>query len=234
MLGLVVQINLNDMNQLIKNLCSFDRKERFAVFREVFFQHDQIEYPLSSSFLEKLKECIDVEFIPSKVFCATDYHLDWIEAALLLGDKSVENVSQPLDISNDKFNTNQQDIDLLIAFEDYFDSESTHVVLIEAKAYTHWNKEQLASKTKRLHEVFDKTEQIFRRRVKPYFVLMTNEVSKRIDKETTKTWSRWMKNDDGEPNWLTYCLPERRQIRRCSQKTHPSGNGLRIYFRGVP
>ena len=74
-----------------------------------------------------------------------DYHLDWIEMALYLAERGEFPDETPF--RNEHFpdiNRNQQDVDLLIAFEGGAAGEATtHVVLIEAKAYLGWTNAQL-------------------------------------------------------------------------------------------
>ena len=69
------------MSQVIEILRSLDRKERFAVLREAL-GFDGNAALLDSGFRDRLSDCIDV-VVPETAFVAVDYHLDWIEIALL-------------------------------------------------------------------------------------------------------------------------------------------------------
>ena len=123
------------MSQVIQALRSFDRKERFAVLREVL-RFDSETPRLDRRFREKLSDCIGVS-VPEHAFLAMDYHLDWIDVALYLVSKQGIRPKTPFpNERSPNINENQQDVDLLIAFEaDGTGEASTHLVHIEAKAY---------------------------------------------------------------------------------------------------
>ena len=83
---------------------------------------------------------------------------------------------------------NQEDVDLLVAFE----SDGTvHLVFIEAKGDTAWNNRQLRSKAKRLTEIFG-SEISKTATVQPHLVLLSPTASKGID---TRKWPSWMRRD---------------------------------------
>ena len=215
------------MSSLIEHLRSFDRKERFAVFREIL-RFNEMEFPLDGTFREELAGCIDEKQIPDKVFCATDYHLDWIELAVNLAME--DDIPETLPVPSKEFNSNQQDIDLLIAFHETDKPSTTYIVLIEAKAYSSWSNPQLRDKINRLREIFGDSVHIG----KPWrvhLVLLTNKVSDRID---TEGWPDWATRKNGKPNWLKYHLPERWQIRRCKFNRKLSKTGPMVRFDRVP
>ena len=196
------------MSQVIEILRSLDRKERFAVLREAL-GFDDFAPELNASFRDRLSECIDVA-VPETALVAMDYHLDWIEIALHLAEDPGIDLEDAFESpAADRINKNQQDIDLLVAFDD---GPMTHLVLIEAKAYLNWTNRQLAGKTKRLGLIFG-DDGTHRHVVKPYFVLMTGSVSPNIQ---TDEWPRWTKDSQGRPFWLEYGLPDRRKVTRCA------------------
>ena len=214
------------MSQVIEILRSLDRKERFAVLREAL-GFDCKAPLLDSGFRDRLSDCIDVA-VPERAFVAMDYHLDWIEIALHLAENPGIDKRKAFESpAADRINRNQQDIDLLVAF-DAADSNGavSHLVLIEAKAYLHWTNEQLDGKTKRLCRMFgdDGTR---RDVVTPHLVLMTGRVSANI---RTDNWPRWTKDPRGNPFWLKYRLPDRRKVTRCEPNgnRHKSGGWLRL------
>ena len=208
------------MSQAMEALRSFDRKERFAVLREVL-GFDPETPRLHARFREKLSDCIGVS-VPEHAFLAMDYHLDWIDMALYLVSKQEIRPESPF--PNEQFpniNQNQQDVDLLIAFEaDGTGEASTHLVHIEAKAYLGWDNTQLARKAKRLRTIFgeDGARWGF---ATPHYVLMSARRSTDI---STQSWPKWMKNED-EPIWLDYKLPPRLKITRCDESGRPSKDG---------
>lgn len=199
------------MSQVIEMLRSLDRKERFAVLRDVL-GFDCRTPALNEGFRKRLSDCIRVE-VPEKVFLATDYHLDWIQIAVHLAENPDIDRHMPFDSpAADEINKNQQDVDLLVAFEaSEMKRPSAHLVLIEAKAYLGWTNGQLSRKTARLGRIFGndgRKDGV----VQPHFVLMTGRVSPNIQ---TCKWPNWMKDRAGNPFWLKYALPSRRSVTRC-------------------
>lgn len=125
------------------------------------------------------------------------------------------------------FNADQEDIDLLVAFDNANpDLPLTHLVLIEAKAYLPWTNKQLKSKTGRLREIFGENGKRASG-VVPHFVLMTGSRSKNIQ---TLEWPDWTNDAQGNPFWLDYDLPFRSKITRCtaSGKSDKCGGYLRV------
>lgn len=220
------------MNKLIKSMESLNRKERFAVFKEISGLNES-DFPLCANFRNNLDTCIGNVGVPKVVFCATDYHLDWIELALLTFNKGISTDSGTnIKKVCSEINQNQQDIDLLIAFTTESDPQHTHLVLIEAKAYGTWENKQLRSKSARLQTIFGECGEKVSE-VTPHFVLLTNRKSKLID---TKSWPCWMKDTKGKPIWLKYSrqLPPRLKPTRCSSSGRNDANGGHIRFDCVP
>lgn len=203
------------MATLIENLQTFNRKERFVVIQTVHGNESDF-VSLSEAFRKKIHNSLGGDPpIPSSVFLATDYHLDWIEVALVRTADSKISLSTPFESPSPRINTNQQDIDLLVAFNSLVNGGSlTDLVLIEAKAYTGWNNEQLRSKVERLQEIFgDGSGRKYRSIVRPWLVLMSPKESNRIEHDY---WPTWMKPYGG-PQWLIYNLPDREKITRCTK-----------------
>ncbi len=217
------------MPRVIEALRSFDRKERFAVLRETL--GFDLEAPhLDYGFRAKLNNCIDKKKeiqCPQQAFLAMDYHLDWIEMAL---DRAARRETGPkspfLNKNFSEINKNQQDVDLLIAFEaDVTGNTTTHLVLIEAKAYLYWNNAQLIEKANRLRVIFGEDGERWKF-VRPHYVLMTAKRSQGI---RPHAWPKWMRDGD-EVNWLDYDLPSRLKISRCTEngKLSKAGGFLAI------
>ena len=208
------------MSQVIQALRSFDRKERFAVLREVL-GFDSETPRLHGRLREKLGDCIGMP-VPEHAFLAMDYHLDWIDVALYRVSKQGIHPKSPF--PNERFpniNENQQDVDLLVAFEaDGTGEASTHLVHIEAKAYLGWKNDQLERKAKRLRSIFGE-DGTYWQFATPHYVLMSAKRSTHI---STQSWPKWMKNGD-EPIWLDYALPPRQKITRCDAFGRPSKTG---------
>ena len=211
------------MNTLIENLQIFNRKERFAVIQNVYGKESDV-VTLSEQFRMKLYKSLDEDPpVPSSCFLATDYHLDWIEVALTRTENTEFSLGTPFKSPSSSINTNQQDIDLLVAFSSTVNGESlTDLVLIEAKAYTGWNNKQLRSKVERLQAIFgDENGSKYSGTVRPWLVLMSPKKSNKIEHDY---WPTWMK-PYGDPRWLIYNLPYREKITRCTKDGTWSQNG---------
>lgn len=214
------------MSRVIEMLRSLDRKERFAVLREAI-ELDRTAPRLRKGFRKRLGACIGVS-VPKHAFVAMDYHLDWIQLVLHLAGKSDITLGTPFKNPGFKdFNADQEDIDLLVAFDIGDANKSvTHLVLVEAKAYLPWTNKQLESKTDRLRKIFgdDGTQ---RNVVEPHFVLMTGHISDNI---RTCGWPGWTTDEKENPLWLEYDLPCRHQVTRCApdRKADKDGGYLRI------
>ena len=164
--------------------------------------------------------------MPKHCFLAMDYHLDWIELAIhLVKKQKIQPGCRFLNPSPKDINKSQEDIDLLIAFEESCANKArTHLVLIEAKAYLAWSNDQLESKVSRLRrflgEEIQATDEL-----QPHFVLMTGRTSSRVE---FRSWPTWMKSEDGEPFRLAYELPMRRKVTRCDEKGKDSAGGCHL------
>ena len=160
------------MSRVIQYLKQFNRKERFILLTHVLRGDPQAEgvFLLNDSFKRELGDELGVE-IPDDAFVAMDYHLDWLQMALYLGVRSCSTERGPIPNSNPRlFEANQRDIDLLIAFEETGPNR-IHIIMIEAKADSPWENDQLEKKAARLKAIFDKKQGGME--VVPYFVMMS-------------------------------------------------------------
>ena len=187
------------MPEVVKYLQRLNRKERFALLNHVLdAQQGKEVFRLAPVFARRLADKIGIG-IPDNAFVAMDYHLDWISMALHFS-RHGHCEGKPFDNEN-LFRGNQQDVDLLIAFENEGGQE-TVIVLVEAKADTPWNNKQLRKKAGRLKLIFGNGD--FENgdscRVVPYFVLMSPEESEKIE---TEDWPSWMKAEGNDKaHWL--------------------------------
>ena len=218
------------MSKVIEILRSLDRKERFAVLREAL-GFDRTAPALDKGFRTRLSASIDVP-VPAHVFVAMDYHLDWIQLALHLAENSAPTPGEAFpNLGRCDINKDQEDIDLLVAFETKdMKPPATHLVLIEAKAYLPWTNKQLKSKTCRLGEIFGEDGKRAGV-VEPHFLLMTGSKSDNIE---TATWPGWTKDSNENPFWLTYDLPRRCKVTRCSEGGRPDKSGGHLRLDRVP
>lgn len=147
----------HDLITLLKN---FNRKERFFLIGQVLGNKG---FTLSQSFRDQIGEKLSIE-IPVDSFVAMDFHLDWIYATLLASTKESLNFIEPNPL---KLNSNQEDIDLFIAFKQ---NENYHLILIEAKAETGWTNKQLSSKSTKLKAIFGEDKCIWKNII-PHFLI---------------------------------------------------------------
>ena len=162
------------MPDLIKILESFNRKERFFLVAQALGNPG---FELSTGFREKLGKAVGLDRqgieIPACAFAAMDYHLDWLQASLVLSRNIQEEV---FDFPNtgDAIKGTQEDIDLLIAFNR---GGQYHLILVEAKAYegdgfASFKRGQLESKAARLVKIFGDDGQKYDK-VTPHFCLLS-------------------------------------------------------------
>lgn len=151
---------------LISLLKYFNRKERFFLIGQALGNEDFI---LSDDFRNVLGEKLNLQ-IPKNSFVAMDYHLDWIYASLYCAKEGTTKfIADNTDL---KLNSNQEDIDLLVAFKK---ENIYHLIMIEAKAESGWTNKQLSSKSKRFKQIFG-IEQCLWYNVQPHLLLTSPRI----------------------------------------------------------
>jgi hypothetical protein len=173
---------------LIETSRSFNRKERFYLVGKALGNEN---FQLSKAFRDQLGSAIGVS-VPSSAFCAMDYHLDWLYAALYL--QSHDSQSTIVEDSSGNITGNQQICVFLVSFER---NTITHLVLLEAKGATSWSNEQMRCKTERLRGIFVEDGNRFQD-VKPHFLLTSPRRPKNLKEEL---WPLWMRRGD-DTNWF--------------------------------
>ena len=205
------------MTDLIEILESFNRKERFFLVAQALGCSNSAGEPafsLSDSFRKELNANIDVVIPePEAVFVAMDYHLDWLQAALILAHSQDGDHSQDVKFQfcnkgekGPVIEGTQEDVDLLVAFED--GNKTFHLILVEAKAYSGWTNKQLSSKAKRLRTIFGEDGKK-RSDVQPYFLAMGPNDPNESGRLRLKCLPKWMLKNDGTLQWLCLQLPKR-------------------------
>lgn len=189
-------------NPLLRMLAKLNSKERFFL---VGYALGNREFRLGKDFRKTLGQRLNIK-IPSDSFCAMDYHLDWIFAALY-GNKHGYDKAHS---NADRFvRAQQQDVDLLIAFEGI---DTVHLVLIEAKGATAWCNDQSRSKRERLTQIFGKDGNQWSG-VRPYFVLTSPRKPVRLN---TVEWPPWMLDSSKQPSWIPLPISsELNAVTRC-------------------
>ena len=215
------------MTNLIKILESFNRKERFFLIAQALGCSNGGEpaFSLSDSFRQLLDEKLELTNIgaaipqePAKVFVAMDYHLDWLQAALILAHTSQGEKSKFCNEGKkgQVIEGTQRDVDLLVAFED---GKTFHLILVEAKAYSGWTTDQLSSKAARLRTIFGGDGKKWGD-VQPYFCVMSPKESERLNSGPLPSGlPKWMLDNDDKLRWLPLQLPrgKRRVVSRCDR-----------------
>ena len=204
------------MRNLIGHLSSFNRKERFILLQEACGPKT---FQLSKEFRDKLKCCLKLHFeIPSDAYVAMDYHIGWIQMAIHLARRGNDELVRERDVPG--VNDNQQDVDLLIAFTK--DSIS-HLILVEAKADTPWDYEQLSRKVKRLRGVYQEDAD---NDLKMYFVLISPREIGKSKHICVEEWPCWMRGSEKRPYHIELKLcSSLRKITRCNRDRSPSKDG---------
>lgn len=182
------------MPDLIDILESFNRKERFFLVAQALYDERPASFKLSVTFRQELGEALKLtipeEGPEKKVFVAMDYHLNWVHAALVETHPEQYGVG-PFSNTDGIIVGNQQDIDLLVAFPE---GTSHHLILIEAKAYGRWDKDQLQLKAPQLGKIFGADGKKYGD-VKPHFLLMSPEKQGAL-------LPQWMRQDVPWPWWI--------------------------------
>lgn len=172
--------------------------------------------------------------IPPGALVFMDYHFDWIHAAahLHVGQRSFD--GPPEDNAGKVATGNQEDIDLVIAYED---SGVNHLVMLEAKAETGFTNKQMDSKVKRLSAIFG-MDGNRAPGVVPHFSLVSPRPPQRL---VTLHWPEWMllsgepKLFGREPKWMELHVPPGRvRMERydpATRKAAKSGSHFRFVQR---
>lgn len=131
------------MSDLAAFLNKFNRKERFWLLRDLIGPEC---FQICPEFRDKLNNEIDMA-IPEKAWWAFDYHIDWL-VAVLRTFPDQPTLEKCVDNTNDDIKGNQQDFDLIIAFEN-------ELILVEAKT-SYFGNDQLKKKLLRLSGLVDR------------------------------------------------------------------------------
>jgi hypothetical protein len=200
------------MPDLISLLDDFNRKERFFLIR-YRLEGDKKLHP-EADFRNALGGALGIH-IPPDASWWMDYHLDWLYASLVIhqdgGIVDPKKVYQSPEPGGKNVNASQQDIDLLIAFEEQ--ATPTHILLVEAKLDTSWTNKQFSSKVARLAQIFGHDGSRYPEVVPNFAIFSPKEPTKLL----TLDLCPWMLNKDGKVPWVKLA-PNRkwRQITRCN------------------
>lgn len=199
---------------LISLLKYFNRKERFFLIGQALGNEDFI---LSDDFRNVLGEKLNLQ-IPKNFFVAMDYHLDWIYASLYCAKEGTTKfIADNTDL---KLNSNQEDIDLLVAFKK---ENIYHLIMIEAKAESGWTNRQFLSKIERLKYIFG-NDLISYPNIKPYFLITSPRKPRNLKIEALPEYLRKSVPDI----WFELTVPDNLvKITRCNELGRPSITGTK-------
>jgi len=193
---------------------SLNRKERFFLVGAALGNPD---FQLGPEYAQKLSRSFDLD-VPSNSWVAMDYHLDWISTALHVRHNELSLGKPWLNgpIEDRIVRGNQEDVDLIVGFEE---GDTTVLLLVEAKAATGWTNPQQNSKAKRLSRIFGAEADRYPG-VLPRFALTSP--SKPPKNLEVSGWPSWMA-PGGCPTWFPLTMaPNRRRVVRCDQAGRPS------------
>lgn len=149
---------------------------------------------------------------PADAFVAMDYTMDWLYAAVRTTLEGV-NSSPQLWPAGGELTASQEDIDLLIAWED---QQGPHLVLVEAKGFTGWSNRQMSSKAARLDAIFAGD---LRSRFDVHLFLAgpAPSMGLRVD-----DWPKWTQ-PGAHTHFLSISDPGvRYAVQRCDARGHPT------------
>lgn len=184
------------MSTLVDALRQFNRKERYWLLRNAIGEKFET---LDQSFLERLGKETGIK-IPANAWWAMDYHFDWLVGALHLAFGVEKN--NPQKISKGEITGTQEDIDLVVAFENT-------LILIEAKGDTPWSNSQLNSKVnKRLVSIFGENNERHSS-LRLCFVLMSPKESGLLKRDDERDWPQWMiRQNTKQPMFIKMEMPD--------------------------
>ena len=199
------------MRGLLEAIEAFNRKERFFLFSYATGNDDR-GLRLSDEFRNKLGAAVGVP-VPPDAKGYIDYHLDWLHAAVALAREPdgpsirpnrVPGADKPIVSTG-----NQEDIDLLVAFDR---GAVSWLLLIEAKAATGWTNKPVRSKADRLQRIFgaDKTDPAAS--IQPIFCLMSPRRPAGLAPSAEGKWPDWMLvSSTNDFAWLELPVPPGRK-----------------------
>ncbi|MBM3473446.1 MAG: hypothetical protein FJX75_09275 [Armatimonadetes bacterium] len=212
------------MNPIIENLRRLNRKERFHLLQSVLGggSPGSDSFTLSDEFRENLGRELGLT-VPSDAFAAMDYQLDWIYVALYLALRNPEEGALVPKPDGDWFNSNQEDTDLLVAFECSDEPGVCHLVLVEAKCETGWTNKQVQSKLSRLQHIHEELQLAENSGVRFHWVATSPERSEGLRPK----WPPWLDwgSDEGGDHWIRMPVGPHCRAVRCNERGKPDRQG---------
>lgn len=197
---------------LLEYLRGFNSKERFFLIGHVL---GNPQFAPSSDFRTEIANALRLR-LPDDLFCAMDYHLDWLYASLQMNADGGKKLVYPNDAGIIK--AQQEDVDLLMGYEV---SSTCHIILVEAKGVTGWTNSQMQSKAARLQDIFGEDGRKWAH-VIPHFMLMSPRKPQHLD---VSGWPRWMAPEGHVPRIPLRVSTDLKRVSRCEPDGTPSARG---------
>ncbi|MFL9913990.1 hypothetical protein PQR75_00995 [Paraburkholderia fungorum] len=201
----------------------FNAKERFALIQRVL----GVEFVPHDDFLGEVLAKCGIDAKPENVFCAMDFHLDWLYAALMSHELRPDEPLPLLAGESGAFPVTgrQQDADFVICFTERPANAPaiTHLLLVEAKGVGSWDTKQMRSKLaqyRAMKPAFERNPN-----VRPRLVLMSplNPISSATRQSAAFRAVLDSFKDFGEVVWVGLPVENTFSVVRCNAKGTPDG-----------
>lgn len=226
------------MEKLAGILERFNRKERNLLVRAALGHAATTPLYLCDTFRKDVANATGIKEIPENAWWATDYHISWVAGALAVlvkGELAVfhrnddpplppwpnppvpNTATQPEEGQSQLVEGNQEDVDLVIATE-------SDLIMVEAKGFGSFDKEQLQSKLQRLellHTFYKDTLCPAGNRIRFRFLL----ISPKRPPDFDITWPEWVLKQNGTVPWIELKLGNRITVERCNLNHKRDANG---------
>jgi len=186
------------MQKFVQILTLLNRKERFALLTRAFGVSLSV---FDNQFLIDLSASISIH-IDRIDYCAVDYHIDWIAAAVILHEYDTIELFTPQQIDSKLFKFTQEDTDMLIVFEA---NNKINIIFIEAKYDGRNDYMQMKKKSCRLENIKN-LEGVADKFVFHYVLLSPHEISaKGVDGDELRRLWTWMRLRKQEHKIVSRC-----------------------------
>jgi hypothetical protein len=193
------------MPTMIEDLDKLNRKERFFLIGMAL---GNPKFKLDSSFRRQLTIKFGIS-VPEPSFVAMDYHLNWIFAAAAMAFLKPDHDRVYLN-PHGAVDGTQEDVDLLIAFEDY--AGVNHLIMLVAKGVGAFDNAQFAKKMRRLVAIFGENGCAFDK-VRPHLGLISPHQPRYLDRNACPEWLKI----NGTIPWIEMPIPERLVLFGCDE-----------------
>lgn len=204
-------------------LSRFNAKERFSLIQRVL----GVRFVPHADFLGEVLAKCRIDANPENVFCAMDFHLDWLYAALM-SDELHKNKPVPL-VADESgafpVTGRQQDADFVLCFTERPANAPTvtHLLLVEAKGVGSWDTKQMRSKLaqyRAMKPAFDRNPN-----VRPRLVLMSplDPISSATSQSSDFRAVLNGFKDFGEIVWVRMPVENTFSVVRCDAEGTPDG-----------